>query len=116
GFTPERLTGGHLAIVEGHWAEDTDAAGDADGAGRLLEPVEVEPREVITSCFAYASHLLTRDDPPRYVLILNGPVLTLADRHTWAEGRYLAANLDVAFGRNDTSPGGELDTIAALFG
>src|SRR5690606_20249573 len=60
--------------------------------------------------------LLTRDDPPRYVLILNGPVLTLADRHTWAEGRYLAANLDVAFGRNDTSPGGELDTIAALFG
>ncbi|GAA4946803.1 hypothetical protein GCM10023238_11420 [Streptomyces heliomycini] len=34
----------------------------------------------------------------------------------WGEGRYLAVSLDTALQRNDTRAGGELDTVAALFG
>src|SRR5262249_46346425 len=36
----------------------------------------------------------------------------LADRATWAEGRYLAVSLDTAIERGDPA---ELETIAALF-
>ncbi|WP_322762650.1 hypothetical protein [Frankia sp. Cr2] len=108
--------GGVLAIECG-WATDTDAATESDGAGRLANPVDVDPRTRIETGMALAGHLFALDDdPPRYVLILTGGVVTLADRLTWGEGRYLAVSLDVAFGRNDTRPGGELDMIAALFG
>ncbi len=105
-----------VVVVEGAWAVDTDASSNPDDAGRLLEAYAVDNRRTIDTCFALASYLFTTDEPPRYVLILNGGVLTLADRHTWGEGRYLAVSLDVAFGRNDARPAGELDAIAALFG
>ncbi len=116
GFTSDRRDDGRVAVVECGWAVDCDEAADADGAGRLLDPVEVDPRRRIETGFALATHLFTGDEPPRYALILAGGVMTLADRHTWAEGRYLAVSLDAAFGRNDSRPGGELDVIAALFG
>ncbi|WP_322779980.1 hypothetical protein [Frankia sp. Cas4] len=108
---------GGVVAIECGWATDTDAATEPDGAGRLANPVDVDPRTRIEHGMALAGHLFALDDdPPRYVLILTGGVVTLADRLTWGEGRYLAVSLDVAFGRNDTRPGGELDMIAALFG
>jgi hypothetical protein len=62
-----------------------------------------------------ASWLFAADEPPRYVLILAGGVVILADRMTWGEGRYLAVSLDVALGRS-TAAAAEIETIAALFG
>lgn len=63
-----------------------------------------------------ASFLFACEDAPRYVLLLVGGVVVLADRAVWGEGRYLAVSLDTALERNDTKAGGELDTVAALFG
>ncbi|MBF6340662.1 hypothetical protein IU450_32920 [Nocardia abscessus] len=103
----------HLVATECGWAAEVDAALDDTRAGRLLTPVTLSAREEITSGTKLASWLFTGDNPPRYVLILAGGIVILADRATWGEGRYLAVNLDVALGRNDLE---ELSLIGALFG
>ncbi|WP_169945297.1 Eco57I restriction-modification methylase domain-containing protein [Microbispora sp. H11081] len=103
----------HLVAIECGWAADVDAALDDDQAGRLLAPVRLDNIEEITSGTKLATWLLTSEEPPRYVLILAGGVVVLADRAVWGEGRYLAVSLDVALGRGNEA---ELGTIAALFG
>ncbi|MEV6373600.1 class I SAM-dependent DNA methyltransferase [Micromonospora musae] len=96
------------------WAVDTEAAQDPDDAGRLLDPVTLPGNESIDTGAKLASWLLAADSPkPRYVLILSGGVVTLADRNAWGEGRYLAVSLDTAYARNDDK---EYDVVAALFG
>ncbi|MBT8226240.1 MAG: class I SAM-dependent DNA methyltransferase [Dactylosporangium sp.] len=106
-----------IVVIESGWATDADAATDPDDAGRLLDPITVDPTKPMATAAALASYLLLgNDQPPRYVVILSGAVVILADRLAWFEGRYLAVSLDVAYGRNDTTAGGELDVIAALFG
>ncbi|RNL83005.1 Eco57I restriction-modification methylase domain-containing protein [Halostreptopolyspora alba] len=109
-----------LVAVECGWAPDTDAALDTDQAGRLLEPVDLGSRETITTGTRLASWLLNSDPELRYVLILAGGVVILADQATWGEGRYLAASLDIALGRGGSGGAAkddaELGTIAALFG
>ena len=49
------------------------------------------------------------------MLVLGGRIVLLAERAKWAEGRYLAVDLDAALERNDAKAKGELETIAALF-
>ncbi|WP_238010342.1 DNA methyltransferase [Dactylosporangium sp. AC04546] len=108
------LAAGHgIVAIDCGWAVDTDAAQDPTDAGRLLQPVTLADGQTIETGAKLASWLLAADSPPRYVLILSGGVLTLADRSVWGEGRYLAVSLDIAYGRNDDK---ELDVIAALFG
>lgn len=102
-----------LVAVECGWATEVDAALDDDQAGRLLVPVELESRNTVATGKKLAEVLFAADHPPRYVLILAGTVVILADRTTWGEGRYLAVSLDVALGRRDPA---EIDLIAALFG
>ncbi|MBE1532604.1 Eco57I restriction-modification methylase domain-containing protein [Actinomadura algeriensis] len=101
----------HIIAIECGWAVDVDAALD----GRLLYPVQVgtNEKDVIEDGTKLASWLLTADEPPRYVLILAGGVIVLADRAAWGEGRYLGVSIDVALGRNDLA---ELGVVAALFG
>jgi hypothetical protein len=101
-----------VIAVECGWAADVDAALDAAQAGLLLDPVALDNREELPTGTKLASWLFAADEPPRYVLILAGGVVILADRATWGEGRYLAVSLDVALDRNDAK---ELETIAALF-
>jgi hypothetical protein len=103
----------NVIAVDCDWAADTDAAFDADGPGRLLAPVEVGTRERIETGAKLARWLFAADQPPRYVLLLHGGVIVLADRLTWGEGRYLAVSLDAALERADAA---ELELIAALFG
>ncbi|QVI24281.1 hypothetical protein KHQ06_16830 [Nocardia tengchongensis] len=102
-----------LIAIECGWAVDVDAALDDDQAGRLLAPVAVGLREEITSGAKLAKWLFANKQQLRYVLILAGGVVILADRATWGEGRYLGVSLDIALGRNDID---ELSVIAALFG
>ena len=109
---PVACHGQNVVAIDCGWAADTDAALDADRAGRLLDPVETGSREVITAGAKLARWLFDTDEPPRYVLLLHGGVIILADRLTWAEGRYLAVSLDTAIDRADQA---ELETIAALF-
>lgn len=106
-------TGHGIVALDCGWAVDTDAAQDPTEAGRLLDPVELAGGERLETGAKLASWLFAAEDPPRYVLIMSGGVITLADRSVWGEGRYLAVSLDVAYGRNDER---ELDVVAALFG
>ncbi|MGK5638822.1 class I SAM-dependent DNA methyltransferase [Streptomyces sp. URMC 126] len=110
-----------LVAVDCGWAAEPDAALDPKGRGRLLEPVPLDgPAAVETgsklASFLFACEEVDGDRPPRYVLLLGGGVIVLADRAVWGEGRYLGVSLDTALQRNDTKAGGELDTVAALFG
>ncbi|MFC4909885.1 class I SAM-dependent DNA methyltransferase [Actinomadura gamaensis] len=102
-----------LVAIECGWAPDVDAAFDPEQAGLLLSPVELDGRERIDLGDKLATWLFGADEQIRFVLILAGGVIILADRMTWGEGRYLAVSLDVALGRGDTK---ELETIGALFG
>ncbi|MFI1069888.1 class I SAM-dependent DNA methyltransferase [Streptomyces puniciscabiei] len=105
-----------LVALDCGWAAEPDAALDPAGPGRLLHPLTVDASTEVTTGSKLASFLFASEEPPRYVLLLVGGVVVLADRAAWGEGRYLAASLDAALERNDTRAGGELDTLAALFG
>ncbi|MFE9914113.1 class I SAM-dependent DNA methyltransferase [Micromonospora sp. NPDC005553] len=109
------LTTAHgIVALDCGWAVDTEAAQDPDDAGRLLDPLTLSSTETIATGAKLTSLLFAADSPkPRYVLILSGGVITLADRTVWGEGRYLAVSLDTAYARNDDK---EFDVVAALFG
>ncbi|MGW5212690.1 hypothetical protein ACWEQO_16155 [Streptomyces sp. NPDC004051] len=113
---------GHgIIALDCGWAADNDTALDGTGPGRLLHPLRVSASEMYETGPALASWLFQSElgeaggPRPRFVLLLCGGVLVLADRQSWNEGRYLAVNLDAALERNDRSQQGELATIAALF-
>jgi hypothetical protein len=109
---PVAYAGQNVVAVDCDWATDTDAAFDADGGARLLQPVEVDNRQQIATGAKLARWLFATDNPPRYVLLLHGGVVVLADRLTWGEGRYLAVSLDAVLERDDPA---EVELIAALF-
>jgi hypothetical protein len=104
-----------LVALDCGWSPEPDDALDPTGAGRLLEPLRLDGQHTVTTGAKLASFLFACEDAPRYVLLLVGGVVVLADRAAWGEGRYLAVSLDTALERNDTKAGGELDTVAALF-
>jgi hypothetical protein len=47
--------------------------------------------------------VFTEEDAPRWVLFLAGSQILLLDKHTYAQGRYLAFDLDEAYGRDERS-------------
>ncbi|MFG2483337.1 hypothetical protein ACGFSI_11345 [Streptomyces virginiae] len=113
---------GHgIVALDCGWAADNDTALDADGPGRLLSPLRVSASETYETGSALAAWLFQSElgeaggAHPRFVMLLCGGVLVLADRQSFNEGRYLAVNLDAALERNDRAQQGELATIAALF-
>src|SRR2546430_507629 len=113
---------GHgIVAIDCGWVADNDAALDPAGADRLLSPLTVSGTERYDTGAALTSWLFQSQlggpggPRPRFVLLLHGGVIILADRNAWSEGRYLAANLDAALERYDRTQHGELSTIAALF-
>ncbi|MFD6095193.1 Eco57I restriction-modification methylase domain-containing protein [Nocardiopsis flavescens] len=102
-----------VAAIECGWAPDVDAAMDPAGAGWLLDPVRLSGSESVDLGAKLVSWLFAREEGLRYVLVLVGGVVILADRAVWGEGRYLGVSLDTALDRNDRD---ELGTIAALLG
>lgn len=102
------------------WTASLDDALDPDDAGRLLHPLKTadghfEVGEKLAGWLFQSELHEPGGDAPRFILLLCGGVLVLADRNAWAEGRYLAASLDAALARNDTAKTGELSLLAALF-
>ncbi|WP_163508972.1 hypothetical protein [Fodinicola acaciae] len=114
-------SGDGIVAIECGWAAVTDTTLDADGSGRLLHPLRISASEAYETGPALATWLFQSeihdlgDVPPRFILLLCGGVIVLADRQAWSEGRFLAANLDAALERNDRRQLGELASIAALF-
>lgn len=112
--------GDGIVAIECGWTATNDSALDAEGAGQLLYPLRVNASESYETGQDLASWLFQSEmeaggSPPRFVILLCGGVIVLADRQSWAEGRFLAANLDAALERNDRKQLGELATISALF-
>ncbi|WP_329184623.1 class I SAM-dependent DNA methyltransferase [Actinacidiphila glaucinigra] len=105
-----------LVALDCGWSAEPDDALDPDGAGHLLDELRLDGQHTLATGSKLASFLFACEDAPRYVLLLVGGVVVLADRAAWGEGRYLAVSLDAALERNDVKAGGELDTVAALFG
>ncbi len=97
--------------------ERDDLPGHPDTPHLLLDPGRrtSEKNARIQTAADAVGELFAVDDPPRYVLVLGGRVVLLAERAKWAEGRFLAVDLDAALDRMETSKGGEIETIAALF-
>ncbi|MFF3214930.1 hypothetical protein ACFYYB_30360 [Streptomyces sp. NPDC002886] len=113
--------GDGIVALDCGWSASNDTALDADGYGRLLHPLRAGSGEVYETGQALATWLFQSElgeeggTAPRFVLLLCGGVIILADRYAWGEGRYLSANLDAALERNDRRQHGELATIAGLF-
>ncbi len=57
------------------------------------------------------SALFVQDDAPDLVLVLAGRWALLAERERWAEGRYLAIDVQAVAERNDAKRGGEIDRM-----
>lgn len=114
---PVAYAGPNVVALSCAWATDSDAAMDQEAGGRLLEPAVLGTSEVIETGaklarWLFAAELVGLGESARYVLLVHGGVVVLADRLTWGEGRYLAVSLDVALERGDAA---ELETVAALF-
>ncbi|GAA2621374.1 hypothetical protein GCM10010436_27050 [Paractinoplanes durhamensis] len=79
--------------------------------GRTLAvPVRLDDDgDELTSAARLTSALFVEDDAPDLALILAGRWAVLAERERWAEGRYLAIDLQLICERNDTRRGGEID-------
>ncbi|MFE9182729.1 class I SAM-dependent DNA methyltransferase [Micromonospora haikouensis] len=94
-----------VAIVEELLARD---------AVTLGKPVRLtEDGEDVKSVARLLSALFVADDAPELALVLAGRWALLAERERWAEGRYLAVDIQLVCERNDTKKGGEVDRALA---
>lgn len=116
--TVQTGSGLHLAVLDADLAEDVDDLFDTsdDASAKLVDPPSKASGKDPILCPADAvGELFAVDEPPRWVVVVAGRVALLAERSKWAEGRFLAVDLDAALGRNDIRKAGELETIAGLF-
>ncbi|MFG1610904.1 class I SAM-dependent DNA methyltransferase [Actinoplanes sp. NPDC049265] len=79
--------------------------------GRTLAvPVRLDDDgDELISAAKLTSALFGEDGAPELILILAGRWAVLTERERWAEGRYLAVDMQLICERNDTRRGGEID-------
>ena len=106
--TPDLSENAPLVIVEARAAETIEDLIAKDGK-TLLSPYEADEKTTITSVARLLSALFVADDGPGFALVLAGRWLLVAERARWAEGRYLAVDLQLVCERNETKSGGEID-------
>ncbi|MFF4272143.1 Eco57I restriction-modification methylase domain-containing protein [Streptomyces sp. NPDC001536] len=109
-----------LVAMDVTWQVDGElvVADVEDGGAQLLEPIQLDGKQLITGAADAVTFLFGCEDgyAPRYVLLLAGGAVLLADRTAWHEGRFLAVSVDEALDRNLSADGEELEAVAALFG
>ncbi|MEU9355654.1 type II restriction endonuclease subunit M [Streptomyces griseoloalbus] len=112
--------GVELVALDVTWEVDGElvVADVEDGGARLLDPIQLGGKDRVAGAHEAVTFLFGCDDgyAPRYVLLLAGGVVLLADRTAWHEGRFLAVSVDEALDRNLSADGEELEAVAALFG
>ncbi|MFC6287575.1 class I SAM-dependent DNA methyltransferase [Nocardioides sp. GCM10027113] len=96
------------ALVSASPVDSVEDLLDKD-AETLSEPYELEDGTVLCSVPRLLSTLFVRDGGPAFALVLAGRVALLAEKERWAEGRYLAIDLQLVCERNDATKGGEVD-------
>lgn len=108
--TPESPAG---AVVRARRVDDpTDLL--AKDSATLLEPFTPDDADAVTSVARCLSYLFSGDDTPAFAVVLSGTWALLTERDRWAEGRYLAVDLQLVLDRNDTKKGGEFDRAVAV--
>ncbi|ONI50061.1 MULTISPECIES: Eco57I restriction-modification methylase domain-containing protein [unclassified Streptomyces] len=112
--------GVELIALDVTWSTDAElvASDIEDGGAQLLAPIALDGRNEITSAADAVTFLFGSEDAyaPRFVLLLAGGAVLLADRTAWHEGRFLGVSIEAALDRNLAADGGELEAISALFG
>lgn len=105
-----------LVIVEAVAVKDVEsllAKGDPVKPARtdrtLLEPYDVDDKTQVHSVARLLSYLFVQDDAPEFALVLAGGWMLVAEKTRWAEGRYLAVDLQLVAERADDKRGGETD-------
>ncbi|WP_402374550.1 class I SAM-dependent DNA methyltransferase [Isoptericola rhizosphaerae] len=105
-----------LVLVDAVAVKDVEsllAKGDPAKPSRqdrtLLEPYQADEKTQIYSVARLLSHLFVQDEGPDYALVLAGGWLLVAEKARWAEGRYLAVDLQLVAERADDKRGGETD-------
>jgi hypothetical protein len=107
-----------LIALDAGLADDVDDLFDTSASAdvQLLEPLwKAGEKRSVPNPAESVSEIFAADNPPRWVLVVAGRIVLLAERAKWSEGRFLAVDLDAALERNDIKKAGELDTIAGLF-
>lgn len=104
-----------LVIVE---ARPVDALDEllAKDAATLLTGYLVDDKTTLTSTARLLSTLFVDPDGPDFALVLAGRWALVAERERWAEGRYLAVDLQLVCERNSALRGGEIDRALACLG
>jgi hypothetical protein len=112
---PEITVGAPLALIEAKAVEAVEEllAKDADN---LLTPFVVDEKSTLTSAGRLLSTLFVDEDGPEFALVMAGRWLLIAERARWAEGRYLAVDLQLVCERNDAKRGGEIDRALTCVG
>ncbi|MCX4429582.1 Eco57I restriction-modification methylase domain-containing protein [Streptomyces mirabilis] len=112
--------GTELVALDVTWSTDAEllVADPEDGGALLLEAIALDGKQQITGAADAVTFLFGCEDAyaPRFVLLLAGGSLLLADRTAWHEGRFLAVSVDEALDRNLSADGEELEAVSALFG
>jgi Eco57I restriction-modification methylase len=106
--TPDLTEAAPLVIAEARAAATVEDLIVKDGE-TLLTPYEADETTTYTSVARLLSALFVADDGPDFALVLAGRWLLVTERARWAEGRYLAVDLQLVCDRNDTKSGGEID-------
>lgn len=108
--TPDSPAG---AVVRAQRVDDLSDLLAKDSA-TLLEPFTPEDADAVTSVARCLSYLFSGEDTPAFAVVLSGTWALLAERDRWAEGRYLAVDLQLVLDRNDTKRAGEFDRAVAI--
>jgi hypothetical protein len=108
--TPDSPAG---AVVRAHRVDDLSDLLAKDAA-TLLEPFTPDDADAVSSVARCLSYLFSGDDTPAFAVVLSGTWAILAERDRWAEGRYLAVDLQLVLDRNDTKRAGEFDRAVAV--
>ncbi|MEJ5943683.1 hypothetical protein WDZ17_00055 [Pseudokineococcus basanitobsidens] len=107
--TPGMTDAAPLVVVRAAPVETVEELLAKDGETLLAPHALDESGDAYTSAARLVSALFVSAEAPRFVLVLAGRWAVLAEQERWAEGRYLAVDVQLVCERNDTKVGGEVD-------
>ncbi|WP_211362714.1 Eco57I restriction-modification methylase domain-containing protein [Corynebacterium phocae] len=109
-FTGHISQEGSYAVIASEPVSDVYGLADASPTG----PVTVADKEVKLSTHKLVGQVFLSDSAPEFIVIIAGGFIFLAERDTWALGRFVGIDLALAIERNDAKVKGELQRIAVI--
>ena len=106
-FAPD----GEVLLLEAYPLNTIEDLFDEE-TGLLLDPIEVDGEEVARTTKAL-SELYRMNEPPQFIVLFAGSWVVITEAERWAEGRYLAINLQLVAERKDSKVAGEMETAYA---